>query len=94
MKTPMMELAIAAVVILAGLWALIELVAWISVSLRNRGIRRRARAEAELNRKQEELRATILNLASQLSADALEARKALIHESFIAAQIERQSPKR
>ena len=44
-----------------------------------------ARIEAELDRQQAELRATILNLANQLGADAHEARKALIRESFLAS---------
>lgn len=47
--------------------------------------RRRAHAEAELDRKQAELRATILALAEQLGADAHEARKALIRESYLAS---------
>lgn len=52
--------------------------------------RRRAakvtRIKAELDRTQAQLRATILTLASELGADAHEARKALIRESFLAAQ--------
>ncbi len=47
--------------------------------------RRIARIEAELDRQQAELRATILQLANQLGADAHEARKALIRESFLAS---------
>ncbi len=50
--------------------------------LRNRRARR---IEAELDRTQMELRATILQLASQLGGDAHEARKALIRESFLAS---------
>ena len=46
--------------------------------------RKRAAIEAELDRKQAELRATILNLSEQLNGDAHEARKALIRESFLA----------
>ncbi len=45
--------------------------------------RRRARIERELDRKQAELRATILRPASELGADAHEARKALIRESYL-----------
>lgn len=47
--------------------------------------RRRARIEAELDRTQVELRQTILRLASELGADAHEARKALIRESYLAS---------
>ncbi len=43
------------------------------------------RVEAELDRTQAQLRATILTLASELGADAHEARKALIRESFLAS---------
>lgn len=46
--------------------------------------RRSRRIEAELDRKQEELRATVLQLAEALGADAHEARRALIRESFLA----------
>lgn len=46
---------------------------------------RQARIEAELDRKQDEMRATILQLATALSIDAHEARKALIRESFLAS---------
>lgn len=65
---------------------------WVGVGLewlvdwwRDRRQRRIARIEAELDRQQAELRATILNLANQLGADAHEARKALIRESFLAS---------
>ncbi|WP_156495964.1 hypothetical protein [Microbacterium sp. T32] len=46
--------------------------------------RKRARIEAELDRTQAELRQTILQLASALNGNALEARKALIRESYLA----------
>ena len=65
---------------------------WVGVGLewlvdwwRDRRQRRIARIEAELDRQQAELRATILHLADQLGADAHEARKALIRESFLAS---------
>ena len=45
---------------------------------------KRARIEAELDRKHAELRQTILQLASAMNGDALEARKALIRESYLA----------
>lgn len=44
-----------------------------------------ARIEAELDRTQAELRQTILRLAEAMGAEAHEARKALIRESFLAA---------
>lgn len=47
--------------------------------------RRRRALERELERTQMQLRATILQLASELGADAHEARKALIRESYLAA---------
>ena len=65
---------------------------WVGVGLewlvdwwRDRRRRRIARIEAELDRQQAELRATILHLANQLGADAHEDRKALIRESFLAS---------
>ncbi|MCU1580038.1 MAG: hypothetical protein JWP19_2242 [Rhodoglobus sp.] len=47
--------------------------------------RKRAAIERELDRTQVELRGTILRLASELGADAHEARKALIRESYLAS---------
>ncbi|GAB3124804.1 hypothetical protein [Glaciibacter psychrotolerans] len=53
---------------------------------------RAQRAEAELDRKQEELRRTILSLADALGMEAHEARKALIRESYRASgQVPKQS---
>jgi hypothetical protein len=52
--------------------------------LRRRQDRKRGRIEAELDRTQAELRQTILQLAAALNGDALEARKALIRESYLA----------
>lgn len=49
------------------------------------GERRRARIEAELDAKQDELRRTILSLADALGAEGYEARKALIRESYRAS---------
>lgn len=74
--------AVAVVVYVSyGLWKGGEwLVNWI--------IRRRqariARIEAELDRKQDELRATVLQLAGALGMEAHEARRALIRESYLA----------
>ncbi len=64
----------------------IELTAWIVDKVTERQATKRSRIEAELDRQQAELRSTILNLASQLGAEAHEARKALIRESFLASQ--------
>ncbi len=61
---------------------LIGVVMELNYRWRQRKVRR---IEAELDRAQAELRATILALASELGADAHEARKALIRESFLAA---------
>lgn len=47
--------------------------------------RRRTRIERELDVAQEQMRATIFQLASELGADAHEARKALIRESYLAS---------
>lgn len=57
-----------------------QLMAW----MREHKQRQLAATEAELDRQQAELRATILHLAGQLGADAHEARKALIRESYLA----------
>ncbi len=46
---------------------------------------RMTRIETELDRTQEELRATVLTLAQALGAEAHEARKALIRESYRAS---------
>jgi len=63
-------------------WAgVITIVDWIKALRANK----RVRIERELDRQQAELRATILHLAGQLGADAHEARKALIRESYLAS---------
>jgi hypothetical protein len=51
-------------------------------STQNHRYIRTRRAEAELDRQQEELRSTILSLADALGMEAHEARKALIRESY------------
>jgi hypothetical protein len=58
---------------------------WVVNWLMSHRERKRAAIERELNRTQLELRATILRLASELGADAHEARKALIRESYLAS---------
>jgi hypothetical protein len=62
-----------------------ELTIWIVNKIKDSRLSKRRRIEAELDHKQAALRATILDLASQLGADAHEARKALIRESFLAS---------
>jgi hypothetical protein len=62
----------------------VALTGWIVDLVRSRQGLKRQQAERELDRTQAELRATILTLASELGADALEARKALIRESYLA----------
>jgi hypothetical protein len=71
----------------------IEVAAWIVNKVTRYRANKRARIEAELDRNQAELRATILNLASQLGAEAHEARKALIRESFLASRDEYLPPR-
>jgi hypothetical protein len=63
----------------------VEGAVWVVNWVRDRRVRRIARIEAELDRTQMQLRATILHLAEQLGSDAHEARKALIRESFLAS---------
>lgn len=64
----------------------IEMSGWIVDQIRRYRANKRARIEAELDRQQAALRATILNLASQLGAEAHEARTALIRESYLASR--------
>ena len=73
-------LAVYVLVVLVMAFGKQPLEQWIS----RRRDRKRARIEAELDRTQAELRQTILQLASALNGDALEARKALIRESYLA----------
>lgn len=54
-------------------------------SIRNHRYVRTQRAEVELDRQQEELRRTILQLADALGMESHEARKALIRESYRAS---------
>lgn len=68
--------------LLLGGYVLIEFIGSWRESRRQRRI---AHIEADLDRTQEEMRQTILRLASHLGADAHEARKALIRESFLAS---------
>jgi hypothetical protein len=58
---------------------------WVVDLLKSLRERKRAAIERELDRTQAELRATILNLAAQLGANAHEARKALIRESYLSS---------
>lgn len=58
---------------------------WVMTWIKKRRDKRIARIEAELDRTQDELRATILKLAHALGAEAHEARMALIRESYLAS---------
>lgn len=58
---------------------------WLVRLSERRRARRRAAIEAELDRTQEQLRRTILDLSAALGADAHETRKALIRESYLAS---------
>lgn len=60
-----------------------DMISWIGVKIEQRRDAKRARIEAELDRTQAELRATILQLAAELGGDAHEARKAMIRESYL-----------
>lgn len=70
-----------------------ELMSWIAKRVSRHRDGKRAEVEAELDRQQAELRATIYSLASQLGADAHEARKALIRESYRASRDELPPPR-
>jgi hypothetical protein len=70
------------VMVALGLWKGGE---WLMNWIIRRRQARIARIEAELDRKQDELRATVLQLASALGMEAHEARKALIRESYLAS---------
>lgn len=58
---------------------------WLVRLHEGRNARRRAAIEAKLDRKQAELRNTVLSLADALGMEAHEARKALIRESYWAS---------
>ncbi|MFB2556755.1 hypothetical protein [Herbiconiux liangxiaofengii] len=82
-------LALAAIVLVLPFLVIgwvVELVMWISRQIALRRERRRAAIEAELDLAQARMRATILQLATELNADAHEARRALIKASFEASQ--------
>ncbi len=72
---------VAAAIGFAILMGAMAIVDWLK-ELRDR---RRSRIERELDVAQERMRAAIFQLASELGADAFEARKALIRESFLAS---------
>jgi hypothetical protein len=82
----MQYLLLAALPLVGGLINLLWIGGeWIVMQIKTIRQRRRERIERELDRQQAELRTTILRLASELGADAHEARKALIRESYLAA---------
>lgn len=60
-----------------------DMIGWIGDQIERRRDAKRARIEAELDHTQAQLRATILQLAAELGADAHEARKAMIRESYL-----------
>ena len=66
-------------------WVIVSLIEVIVEWVQNARRRKRERMERELDRTQAQLRATILRLAGELGADAHEARKALIRESYLAS---------
>lgn len=86
---------IAALAAMAA-YAVLVAITYSAVGLRKGGVwlmqwiaRRRqarvARIEAELDRKQDELRATVLQLATALGMEAHEARKVLIREAYLSS---------
>lgn len=81
-----------ALLVLAGLPLLVffelldrvpGMIGWIGDQIERRRDAKRARIEAELDSTQAQLRETILQLAAELGADAHEARKAMIRESYL-----------
>lgn len=74
--------ALAVGYLVAGAWKGGE---WLMLQFRRARERRVTRVESELDRTQEELRRTVLQLADALGMEAHEARKALIRESFLAS---------
>lgn len=81
-----------ALLVLAGLPLLLffefldrvpDMIGWIGDQIERCRDAKRARIEAELDRTEAQLRATILQLAAELGADAHEARKAMIRESYL-----------
>lgn len=78
-----MDFASMIILLIAGLvvaWCLLTVAGEVYEEWRKR---RRARIEAELNAKAEQLRRTILSLADELAADREEASKALTRAMFI-----------
>lgn len=88
---PTLLLSVLLVALLAT--GVIDMAAWIVDRIRRYRTSKQARIEAELDRKQAELRAAIFNLASQLGAEAHDARKALIRASFLASRDEFMPPR-
>lgn len=77
------------VVIALGIFVLLVMLLAVADGIWSAALRRRdlclEREEAELDRQAAAVRQSILALAEQLGADAHEARKALIRESFLAS---------
>ncbi len=59
---------------------------WTANLIKHHRQRRRDRIDADLDRAEAEMKATLYELASQLDQNAHEARKALLHESFLASR--------
>jgi len=73
------------VLVVAGLAKAIEVTAvWIAHKVTGYRRHRRDRLEAELDRRQAELRERLLQLAIELNNSGFDARTALIRESFLA----------
>ena len=86
-------LLVLVVIVVLFIEGVVEVTVYVVNQVRRHQAKKRARIEAELDRKQAELRATIFNLASQLGAEAHEARKALIQASFLASRDESGPPR-
>ena len=76
----LLALPVLALVGLLG-WS-IDIVIWMKDKFVQRRERKRDQIEAELDRTQARLHATILQLATELHGDAQDARKAMIQASF------------
>lgn len=77
---------------LLGLIVLIVIAAALVSWWDERQQQKRRRIERELDEAQQQLRATILQLATELNADAHDTRKAMIRESFLAGQRAQNGP--
>lgn len=74
-------LVVAGHIVGAGVAGAASGIGWIA----ERPQRRRARIEAELDRKEAEMRQTVLRLANDISSAGLDARRRMIQESYLAS---------